>query len=75
MSGRITNWIDGKGYGFIETVGSDVDIFVHARNVASIDGAPPQGRVSLYRGDRVEFEVGPGRNGKSEAVNVRVTTK
>jgi len=53
-----------KGFGFIAREGGD-DIFVHYSN---IDGS---GFKSLEVGQKVEFEVGPGRKG-DEAQNVRV---
>jgi CspA family cold shock protein len=40
------------------------DVFVHHSNIEG------DGRRSLAEGDRVEFEVGPGRKGE-EARNVR----
>lgn len=53
-----------KGFGFISREGGD-DVFVHYSN---IEGS---GYKSLDEGQRVEFEVGPGRKGE-EARNVRV---
>jgi CspA family cold shock protein len=53
-----------KGYGFIAREGAD-DVFVH---FSSIQG---DGYRSLEEGQRVEFDVAPGRKGE-EAQNVRV---
>lgn len=53
-----------KGYGFISREDGD-DVFVHYSN---IQGA---GYRSLDEGQRVEFDIGPGRKG-DEAQNVRV---
>jgi CspA family cold shock protein len=53
-----------KGFGFIEREGGD-DVFVH---FSAIQG---DGYRSLEDGQRVEFDVGPGRKGE-EAQNVRV---
>jgi CspA family cold shock protein len=53
-----------KGYGFIERPGGD-DVFVHFSAIQS------DGYRSLEDGQRVEFDVGPGRKGE-EALNVRV---
>ena len=53
-----------KGFGFIEREGGD-DVFVH---FSSIQG---DGYRSLEDGQRVEFDVAPGRKGE-EAQNVRV---
>jgi CspA family cold shock protein len=53
-----------KGFGFISREQGD-DVFVHFSN---IEGT---GYRSLEVGDRVEFDVAPGRKGE-EAKNVRV---
>lgn len=53
-----------KGFGFISREQGD-DVFVHFSNIAS------SGYKTLEEGQRVEFDVGPGRKG-DEAQNVRV---
>ena len=53
-----------KGYGFISREQGD-DVFVH---FSAIQGS---GYKTLEEGQRVEFDVGPGRKG-DEAQNVRV---
>ena len=53
-----------KGFGFIQREGGD-DVFV---NFSAIQG---DGYRSLEDGQRVEFDVAPGRKGE-EAQNVRV---
>jgi CspA family cold shock protein len=52
-----------KGYGFISREEGD-DVFVH---FSAIEGT---GYKSLEEGQRVEFDVGPGKKG-DEARNVR----
>ena len=52
-----------KGFGFISREGGD-DVFVH---FSAIQG---NGYKTLDEGQRVEFDVGPGRKGE-EAQNVR----
>jgi CspA family cold shock protein len=52
-----------KGYGFISRVGGE-DVFVH---FSAIQG---DGYRNLEEGQRVEFDVAPGRKG-DEAQNVR----
>jgi CspA family cold shock protein len=58
-------WFNGeKGFGFIAREQGD-DVFVH---FSAIQGT---GYKTLEEGQRVEFDVGPGRKGE-EAQNVRV---
>ena len=55
MSERINGtvkWFDHrKGFGFIEMVDKDTDVFVHSREIQG-DGFRP-----LYEGQKVEFEL------------------
>jgi CspA family cold shock protein len=53
-----------KGYGFISRDGGN-DVFVHYSNIQGT------GYRALSEGQRVEFDVAPGRKGE-EAQNVRV---
>jgi CspA family cold shock protein len=53
-----------KGFGFITREQGD-DVFVHYSNIQS------EGYKSLDEGQRVEFDVAPGKKGE-EAQNVRV---
>ena len=53
-----------KGFGFISRESGD-DLFVHYSNIQG------NGYRSLDQGQRVEFDVAPGRKG-DEAQNVRV---
>jgi cold shock protein len=52
-----------KGYGFIATDGGP-DVFVHYSAIAM------QGFKTLAEGDRVEFEIQAGRDGRSQASQV-----
>jgi CspA family cold shock protein len=52
-----------KGFGFISREQGD-DVFVHFSNIQA------EGYKSLEEGQRVEFDVAPGRKGE-EAQNVR----
>lgn len=53
-----------KGYGFITPDGGGSDAFVH---ISAVERA---GLSSLAEGQRVTYELQPGRNGKSSAENL-----
>ena len=53
-----------KGYGFIEPSDGSKDTFVH---ISAIERA---GLHELREGQRVQFELVAGRNGKSSAENL-----
>jgi len=55
-----------KGYGFIQPDDGSNDAFVH---ISAVERA---GLQSLREGQKVEFELVPGRNGKSSAENLVV---
>ncbi|MBC8159039.1 MAG: cold-shock protein [Rhodospirillales bacterium] len=55
-----------KGYGFIEPEDGSKDAFVH---ISAVEKA---GLTTLREGQRVEFELVPGRNGKASAENLSV---
>lgn len=63
MQGTVKFFNSEKGFGFISREGAD-DVFVHYSN---IEGS---GYRSLDEGQRVEFDLAPGRKGE-EAHNVR----
>jgi len=66
MKGTVKWFNAEKGYGFIAQEGGP-DLFVH---FTAIQG---QGFRSLNEGDRVEFEIEPGKNGKGpQAKNVKL---
>ena len=65
MAQGTVKWFNAeKGYGFIAVDGGQ-DVFVHYSAIQM------DGYKSLEEGQRVEFDVGPGRKGE-EAQNVRV---
>ena len=53
-----------KGYGFISLEDGAKDVFVHYSNISG------SGYRTLEEGQKVEFDVAPGRKG-DEAQNVR----
>jgi CspA family cold shock protein len=63
-TGTVKFFNNDKGYGFI-TQENGPDVFVHFSNIEG------EGYKSLEEGQKVEFEVAPGRKG-DEATGVRV---
>ncbi len=65
MATGTVKWFNSeKGYGFIESEqGSDV--FVHYSAIQT------EGFKTLEEGDKVTFEVKPGRDGRTQAEEVR----
>jgi len=63
-TGTVKFFNNEKGYGFISREQGD-DVFVHYSNIQG------NGYRSLEDGQRVEFDVAPGRKGE-EAQNVRI---
>jgi len=63
-TGTVKFFNNDKGYGFI-TQENGPDVFVHFSNIEG------EGYKTLEEGQRVEFEVAPGRKGE-EATGVRV---
>ncbi|MCG8508926.1 MAG: cold-shock protein [Rhodospirillales bacterium] len=60
-------WFSGqKGYGFIAPEDGSDDAFVH------ISALQRAGLAGLDEGQKVEFELTPGRNGKLAADNIRI---
>ena len=55
-----------KGFGFIAPDEGDKDAFVH---ISALERA---GIRSLDEGQRVEYELEPGRDGKSSAENLKI---
>ena len=55
-----------KGYGFIEPEDGSKDVFVH---ISAVERA---GLHTLSEGQKVSFELEPGRDGKSSAENLSI---
>jgi CspA family cold shock protein len=55
-----------KGFGFIEPEDGSKDAFVH---ISAVERA---GLSSLSEGQKVSYELQPGRNGKSSAENLSI---
>ena len=54
-----------KGYGFIKPDAGEKDVFVH------ITAVQRAGLTGLMEGQRVEFELARGRDGKTSAANLK----
>ena len=66
MQGTV-KWFDmKKGYGFIQPDDGGKDAFVH---ISAVERA---GIASLDEGQRVSYELQPGRDGKSSAENLKL---
>lgn len=63
--GIVKKFDSEKGYGFITPDDGSKDVFVH---FTAIDH---EGYRELKKGDKVEFSIGEGRDGRPEAKNVK----
>lgn len=64
MKGTVKFFDGTKGWGFITDENKN-DVFVHYSNIIM------EGRKSLDENDIVEFEMGEGKDGRTQAVNVK----
>ena len=63
--GTVKWFNDAKGFGFIAPDGDSKDVFVH---VSAVQKA---GLSTLKEGQKVEFEVVMGKNGKTQAEQLK----
>lgn len=63
--GKLTSWIDEKGYGFIESEGLSKDTFTHISTLKAMSRKPKVG-------DFIYFDVEQQPNGKTRAINCRI---
>ena len=67
MASGTVKWSNAtKGYGFIQPDDGSKDAFVH---ISAVERA---GLSGLREGQKVEFDLVPGRNGKTSAENLVV---
>ncbi len=64
-NGTVRRLITERGFGFIQTV-EGKDLFFHRSELQNVD------YDSLREGQQVEFEVAQGRDGRPQAVKVRL---
>ncbi len=62
--GKVKWFNTSKGYGFIEPEDGSKDVFVH------ISALEHSGLAELHDGQKVSFEIVPGRDGKTAAGTV-----
>ena len=67
MATGTVKWFNtNKGFGFIEPEDGSKDAFVH---ISAVERA---GLMSLNEGQKISFELKPGRDGKSSAENLSI---
>jgi CspA family cold shock protein len=64
MRSATTKWFN-NGYGFLVDSETKEDIFVHYSNLIM------DGYKSLHEDDMVEYELGAGKDGRQQAINVK----
>ncbi|HEX4112391.1 MAG TPA: cold-shock protein [Stellaceae bacterium] len=66
MATGTVKWFNSqKGFGFIQPEDGSKDVFVH---ISAVERA---GMAGLNEGQRISFDVEPGRQGKIAAVNLK----
>ncbi len=67
MTIGLVKWFDGqRGFGFIQPDDGSKDAFVH---ISAIEQA---GLSMLHEGQKISYELIPGKNGKSAASKIAV---
>jgi len=67
MSVGTVKWFNpSKGYGFVEPTDGSKDVFIH---ISALERA---GIGSLSEGQKIEYELVAGNNGKSSADSVKL---
>ncbi|MBF6990830.1 cold shock and DUF1294 domain-containing protein [Cupriavidus sp. IK-TO18] len=64
-AGRVKTWHADKGFGFIDVHADTKDVFFHITALQTRAVTPTPG-------DRVSFELGKGRDGRMQALNVAI---
>ncbi len=63
-TGTVKWFSPARGYGFIEPEDGSKDVFVH---MSAVQAA---GLDTLNEGQRIEFDIEPGKDGKTAAANL-----
>jgi cold shock CspA family protein len=63
IDGTLTKWNDDRGFGFITPAQGGAQVFAH------ISAFPRDGQRPRL-GERVTFEIGTGKDGKQQAMNI-----
>ncbi len=64
-TGTIARWIDQRGFGFVLPDGGTDSLFLHISAISPQPTDPPR------MGDRYQFDVQAGLDGRPRAVNAR----
>jgi uncharacterized membrane protein YsdA (DUF1294 family)/cold shock CspA family protein len=67
LQGKVKTWQDRKGFGFIEPDDGSEDMFLHISDI------PNKQKPSI--GEKVQYQIGAGRNNKDKAINVRLESQ
>ena len=68
MATGTVKWFNAtKGFGFIQPDAGGADVFVH---ISAVERA---GLHSLNEGQKVQYDLAPGKDGKTSAENLKVT--
>jgi cold shock protein len=65
-TGRVKFFNSDRGYGFIGPDGGGSDVFVHVHDVETA------GMKTLVAGQRLGYDIGAARDGRSKAINLRL---
>lgn len=64
-AGELINWKDDRGFGFIRQPDGGADLFVHIKSIQKTNMRPKTG-------DHVFYSIGPGKDGRPVAINVKI---
>ena len=65
QKGKLTRWIEEKGFGFIKPDDGGADIFIHISELRTMSRSPVVGDVIIY-------ETGFDDKGKTRAINAKI---